>query len=192
MLIEDGQLKTIMPSIRTDTLAVYGPILRSVLPKYFINTAPRIAAFIAQTGYECINFTTMSEIGIGAEYERRVDLGNTSPGDGPRFKGRGAIQITGRGNYAWCSKGLFGDDRLLKTPELLLQPQYAIASACWFWTVAKPTLNNVCDQPETYKHRWHDNDYSKIQWITLLINGGQNGISVRTANYNRARAVFNF
>lgn len=197
MTLTAQQLKDILPGVSDKTSLIYLPILNVLLPVYKIDTPARIGAFIAQVGYECINFTTMAEIGTGQEYEGRADLGNTHPGDGPRYKGRGAIQVTGRDNYAWCSKDLFGDDRLLKAPETLLQPEYAIRSACWFWTVAKSTLNSVCDQPETYTHNWGktketEKVYTKIQWITLLINGGQNGLTTRTKFYNEAKIVLGF
>ncbi len=59
-------------------------------------------------------------------------LGNTQPGDGYAFRGRGFIQITGRANYAAASKALYGDDRLLKNPDLLNDPKAAAEASAWF------------------------------------------------------------
>lgn len=59
-------------------------------------------------------------------------LGNTQPGDGYKFRGRGFIQITGRANYAAASKALYGDDRLLKNPDLLNDPKAAAEATAWF------------------------------------------------------------
>ena len=52
-------------------------------------------------------------------------LGNKDPGDGYKFRGRGFVQLTGRSNYEDISKKLFGDDRLVKNPDLANDPQIA-------------------------------------------------------------------
>jgi predicted chitinase len=59
-------------------------------------------------------------------------LGNTQPGDGYKFRGRGFIQITGRANYTAVSKALYGDDRLVKNPDLLNNPTAAAEATAWF------------------------------------------------------------
>lgn len=190
MTLTDEILRGIIPAIKQAAIDAYLPHLNIFLPKYGINTPQRIGGFLAQVGEESASFSAVREYASGKEYEGRADLGNTQVGDGVLFKGRGLIQITGRGNYKWCSRDLFADDRLLTTPDLLTTPQYAVQSACWYWKVARPLLA-VCDQPEDYIHPGV-HGYNKIQYMTLLINGGQNGIDIRTANYNRARQVLNF
>lgn len=56
-------------------------------------------------------------------YEGRSDLGNTQPGDGRRFMGRGYVQITGRSNYAKATR-VTGHD-LVMQPDLALDPEIA-------------------------------------------------------------------
>ncbi len=193
MTITQDQLKAIVPAIKDADMAKYLPWLQTELPVYRIDTPQRIGGFIAQVAHESASFSAVREFASGKEYEGRKGLGNTQIGDGEKFKGRGLIQITGRGNYAWCSEDLFKDNRLLINPALLEQPQFAVESACWFWTTAKP-LNAICDHPEDWVHIWdHDGrTYSKVEWMTLLVNGGQNGLTERVSFYQRARQVLNF
>lgn len=193
MIITAEQLLGVLPAIKQGAIDAYLPHLNNFLPVYEINTPQRVGGFIAQVGHESANFSAVREYASGQAYEGRKDLGNDQPGDGVMYKGRGLIQITGKGNYKWCSRDLFKDDRLITTPDLLTTPQYAVQSACWFWKTAKP-MNGVSDHPEDWTRVWEHNGktYTKIQWMTLLINGGQNGIDERTANYNRARTVLNF
>lgn len=142
-----------------------------------INTRLRIAAFLAQIGHESGSLVYSKELGgpsYFAKYDGRKDLGNTEPGDGARFAGRGLIQVTGRANYLKASQALFGDDRLLRKPDLLEVPDWAAKSAVWYWTTRN--LNALADQD-----RFTD--------ITKAINGGTNGLEDRKARYKFALTV---
>lgn len=142
-----------------------------------INTRKRIASFLAQIGHESGSLVYVKELGgptYFAKYEGRKDLGNTEKGDGVKFCGRGLIQVTGRANYGRASQALFGDDRLLKTPELLEQPEWAAKSAAWYWSTRN--LNALADAD-----RFTD--------ITKAINGGTNGLEDRKARYRFALTV---
>lgn len=143
--------------------------------QYEINTKLRIAAFIAQLAHESGCFRYVRELASGKAYEGRKDLGNTVEGDGVKFKGRGLIQITGKSNYKNASLALFNDLRLLSNPELLEVPEYAVKSACWFWSVwAK--LNDEADKGD-------------FKTITKRINGGLNGWGDRKSKYDIALQI---
>jgi hypothetical protein len=73
--------------------------LNSCLQRFAINTPARIRHFLAQVGHESGGLKWLLELASGDAYEGRKDLGNTRQGDGRRFKGGGAIQLTGRYNY---------------------------------------------------------------------------------------------
>lgn len=59
-------------------------------------------------------------------------LGNTSPGDGFKYRGRGFIQITGKANYTANSLAVYKNSSLVTNPDLLLQPEPAADSCAWF------------------------------------------------------------
>lgn len=147
-----------------------------------IDTRLRIAAFLAQIGHESVSLQYTKEQG-GDRYLSKYDtgtlakrLGNTpeADGDGQKYAGRGLIQVTGAFNYKICSQALFGDDRLLKNPELLEQPEHAAASAVWFWTLNG--LNKLADA-------------KRISDMTRKINGGLNGIEDRLSRWQAALSV---
>jgi Putative peptidoglycan binding domain len=83
----------------------------------------QIAYVFATAEHESLFGRFMMELADGWDYEGREDLGNTEPGDGPRFKGRGFVQITGRLNYQiWSDKlGI----NLIDNPEKAAIPEIA-------------------------------------------------------------------
>lgn len=144
--------------------------LPEVLLKYEINTLLRVAHFLAQIGHESDHFQTLREYASGVAYEGRKDLGNVRAGDGKRYRGRGAIQLTGRANYKKFGN-LLGVD-FENNPELAEQPKYSALTAGAYWNDRK--LNQYADKDDITK-------------ITRLINGGLNGFPARKAMLARAK-----
>ena len=174
-LVTGAQLHVIMP-LAGARAEVFAPILSDVMLFRQINTPARAAAFLAQVGHESGQLRYLREIWgptpAQTRYEGRADLGNTQPGDGKRFMGRGLIQITGRANYAACGTALGVD--LVGQPELLERPEYAAGSAAWFWL--KNNLNRFADRGD-------------FVGLTRAINGGTNGIGDRRALWERAKSA---
>lgn len=75
---------------------------------------------------------SMGEFMYGKDTEIGRKMGNTELGDGWKYRGRGYIQLTGKTNYADASKALFGDDRLLKDPDLVNDPKIAANVVAWY------------------------------------------------------------
>lgn len=135
------QLKACIPYASLANLNRFHGPLNLAMSKYQINTARRQAAFLAQIAHESGSLKYTEEIASGELYEGREDLGNTQPGDGKRFKGRGLIQITGRYNYEDVSKALgYG---FVNSPEKLELPGAAALSAGWYWH--EKGLNRLAD-----------------------------------------------
>ncbi len=180
-------LKDILPKIAPKIKNLdYADLLEKHMPLYGI-TGEAIPAFIAQLAHESNQFLAVKEYASGEAYEGRKDLGNINKGDGVKFKGRGLIQITGRNNYLEVSKVIFNDNRLLNQPELLEQPEWAVVSACYFWK--SRGLSEIANKPDTWKRTFKGKQYDKFQWITLRINGGQNGYPDRLKYYQRAKQL---
>lgn len=156
--------------------------LNAALAVYEINTTARLAAFIAQIGHESGSLKWTAEIWgptpAQRRYEGRADLGNTQPGDGKRFLGRGLIQTTGRFNHAAVrdrlrARGIECPD-FEAEPEKLQEPKWASWSACDYWDWKK--LNPLADRDD-------------FRRITLRINGGTNGLKDRELRWEKARMV---
>lgn len=173
MELSREQLLSIMPNA-SKVADKFLPHLVATMDRWQINTNDRAAAFLAQLAHESGELRYVEELASGKEYDGRKDLGNDNLDgheDGVFFKGRGLIQITGRNNYRDCSMALFEDFRLLETPTILDEPEWACQSAGWFWSAHG--LNELADKAD-------------FERITRRINGGLNGLDQRVAYWRRA------
>jgi putative chitinase len=164
--------------------------LKTTFDEFEINTGKRQAAFLAQVGHESGAFAYLKELASGEAYEGRTDLGNTEPGDGVRFKGRGLMQITGRKNYGTVGDALNLD--LLVRPELLEVPLHAVRSAGWFWVNGAGL--NLSKRAIQYGVPVGCNlnllaDAGDFKGITLAINGGLRGFDDRLNYHAKALEV---
>jgi putative chitinase len=161
---------------RIDRAKTFLPYLEDAMHEFQINTAKRQAAFLPQIGHESGGLHWLVELWgptpTQSRYETRYDLGNVAPGDGFKYRGRGLIQLTGRGNYERCGQALGVD--LIANPELLGEPALAARSAGWFW------MTHGCNELA---------DAGEFEKITRRINGGLNGYPERLALWDAAKAV---
>ena len=138
--------------------------------KYGVNSLLSLQHFVAQCAHESDGFKTFEEYASGKAYEGRKDLGNTLKGDGVKFKGRGAIQLTGRFNYAAISKAVKVDYVL--HPEWLSGPINGTRAALWYWK--ERGLSALAEKDD-------------LVGITRKVNGGLNGIDNRRLYLERAK-----
>ncbi|EQB03848.1 glycoside hydrolase family 19 protein [Sphingobium sp. HDIP04] len=122
----------------------------------------RLCHFMAQLSHESGGFRYMEEIASGAAYEGRKDLGNTQPGDGKRYKGRGPIQLTGRANYREYGQAL--GIAFEEHPEIVAIPSIGLHVALEYWK--RKGLSALADNDD-------------LEGITRKVNGGVNGLSDR-------------
>lgn len=175
IIITVDHLYKISPRPRANEAIVTGLIdpLNKYLPLYEINTLLRLDHFFGQSAEETDGFHTLTEYANGNEYNGRRDLGNVEPGDGPRYKGRGIFQLTGRANYDRLGK-ILGID-LINNPELAATPEVAVRVACEYWKTHGLNALAVNDD---------------LTGITRRINGGTNGIDAREAFTTLADKAF--
>jgi putative chitinase len=165
------------------------PYLTETCVKYDILSPARQLCFLAQVSHESGGLFYTEELASGAAYEGRKDLGNIHPGDGPKYRGRGLIQITGRNNYGLLGSALGVD--FVNNPSLLSaqninacspdQLKYAALSAGWFWN--RENLNALADHINLFSAIDEGQNLEYFKEITRKINGGYNGLPDRLHRY---------
>src|SRR4051812_9960828 len=166
MTVDDALRAAGVPKTVADSEA---PLAERAMLERQIGTQSRASMFLAQVLHESGGLHYFEEIASGAAYEGRKDLGNTQPGDGRRYKGRGPIQLTGRANYRAAGMALGID--LEGSPTRAGDVDVGFRVAAWFWK--SRGLNPLADVGD-------------FREVTRRINGGFNGLAQREAYHRRA------
>jgi putative chitinase len=147
----------------TENLNYTAARLLVVFPKYFKSKAQ--AAEYDRKPEKIANYV----------YGNRLGNGDPSSGDGWKFRGRGAIQCTGKYNYGELSKWMFGfPEALWNNPDLVAKTDGVIMSAIWYWT--EHGLNELADKKD-------------VAGMTKRINGGTHGLTTRQTLFDRCLKV---
>ena len=135
---------------------------------------PELASMLmANILHETGNMKWLKELSDGWAYEGRSDLGNTQPGDGPRYRGAGVLQLTGRYNYSRLSKAL-ADPQVMKGVDYVASTYPFRSAVPWI------SENRLLDVAKT----------EGFEAVCVRINGGYNGYEDRKTKYKICREVF--
>jgi predicted chitinase len=171
--VNASTLVAAMPGLSMAKAQAYLDPMEEAMNEYEVNNQMRARMWLAQVGHESGSLVYFEEIASGAAYEGRKDLGNTQPGDGKKFKGRGPIQVTGRYNYTEAAAAL--GLPLVDHPELAADPfGAAFRISAWWW--AAHGLNPISDKGD-------------VVAATKRINGGTNGLADRQKRYDLAKGL---
>jgi putative chitinase len=191
-------IKSLQEKIGATPDGAFGPKTMKAAMEFYKLSAVRAAHFFGQTSHETGEFKTFSEnLNYSAAglkkvfkkyfndltalayarnpekiankvYGNRMGNGDEASGDGWKFRGRGALQLTGKSNYEAFAKYLCKPEILIK-PEMVAD-EYAFESAMFFFD--KNKLWDICDKGV--------NEDSMLK-LTKRINGGTNGLEHRKA-----------
>jgi predicted chitinase len=142
-----------------------------------------LSSFLSQIGHESAGFSKMIEDGKRSYFNRYEPthnpkvargLGNTKPGDGYKYRGRGFIQLTGKYNYKIAGEALGID--LVNNPHLASDVEIASRIAIWYWsTRVQPRVEN----------------YADVKRVTRTINGKLKGLDDRKKRFAEYINFFN-
>lgn len=176
------------------------PALNKGLLKYKMIEKLMLCHFLAQIYHECDHFNTLIEYASGKDYDigtfppsvcdvpksrscrRRKQIikeKNTTPGDGPKYRGRGLIQLTWKSAYIEY-KSYSGLDVVTNSDLLCNDLFHAVESAVWAFNEFKNAdslvRNGYSDLTQTYTDSHH---LSVVEKVSKRINGGTNGMAQR-------------
>lgn len=163
--------------VSVNRYAQLAPSFNTAMRLAGITNRNRAAMWFAQLGHESIGLSAFRELWDPTPDQRTYDgrMGNDQPGDGFRYRGRGAIQMTGKNNYRECSKWAHARGSVpsatyfLDDPAAAERDEYVFLPAVWYWSTQRP-LNDLSDRRD-------------LVGATRAINGGTNGLKDRERRY---------
>lgn len=169
MLHESGRFSRFVENLN------YSPA--SLMATFNHGSTIRFTASMAELYGRTVYHPANQEQIANIAYANRMGNGSIESGDGWRFRGRGPGQLTGRTNYEACGRALGLD--LVGNPELVASVKVGCLAFAWFWAMGNSTgksLNSLAVE-------------NKIDAISTVVNGGQNGRIERLTLTQRALAV---
>ena len=121
--VDIGRLVSVLPQNLQRSASQHFPFIVQEAQRQGVQNKAQLAYILATATHESGAGKHMEEFASGRAYEGRRSLGNTQPGDGMRYKGRGYVQLTGRRNYTDWSRRLGMD--LVGNPRMVENPQVA-------------------------------------------------------------------
>ncbi len=185
MIITDDELSQMAGIAPNDNMRSVRISINEYGHKFGLDQPQRLAHYLGQLLHESGRFKYDREVWgptpAQARYDERTDLGNTKArdGDGEKYKGHTAMQITGKANTMafrdWCRKFISSAcPDFVESPELMNTDPWEGLGPIWYWSTRK--LNALADE-------------NNIEQITKRINGGLNGYDDRVKMYVRCALV---
>jgi predicted chitinase len=167
-------------------------LLNKYMAEYKIIGPYHKAHFLSQCLHESAHLDTTLEFGSGKNYDPgqhpdALKYENTNIDDGPKYRGRGLIQLTWKKNYRIFSQSS-GCDFITKPDLVAAEMAITIKASAWFWRNngaisskfnAKGDINILID-----------NDKNNVQLITKAVNGGNNGLKERERYFNEIKKMW--
>jgi murein DD-endopeptidase MepM/ murein hydrolase activator NlpD/LysM repeat protein len=168
----------ILPNAPRENVEAYTPLVLNALAEQGIDNPQVVSYAFATINAETSEFAPIHEYASGMAYEphTRVGqrLGNTQEGDGPRYRGRGFVQLTGRNNYRHMGEVLGID--LENNPDLALQPETAARILAVFLAERQDRLVPALEENDMVAAR-------------RVVNGGTHGINRMVSAYETATTI---
>ena len=166
--------------------------LNDKLDKYGIVGPYHKAHFLSQCLHESSNLDTTLEFGSGRNYDPdqhkdAIANGNENMGDGPKYKGRGLLQLTWKKNYKRFS--LYSGVDCVENPDLIASNMLnSIEASCWFWRHNGGVYKKFNARGDI--NILVDNEKNNVRLISLAVNGGENGLAERENYFSRIKSIW--
>ncbi|MDP1653530.1 MAG: C1 family peptidase [Rhodocyclaceae bacterium] len=183
--VDAALVGSLFPYTRTSSIARNLPYVVAALTAFELTDADMIATALGTIRAETEGFVPIAELpshfntlpGLAAfsAYDKRSDLGNTQVGDGARFRGRGFVQLTGRGNYEKYGKVL--DIALADNPDCACAPEVAACLLAAYLDASKAALTKTLARGD-------------LKAARKVANGGSHGLERFAETFRAARQAW--